>query len=423
MRYLQILLFFVLSTAGALAQKFTDTELLGGSETLVSYGMDTTSNWWAITQPFTDRYRLTVNGVQSDVYEELNVPVFSPDGESWAALGVRDSQWHIIVEGEEIPLSYNTAEELQYSADSRILSMVGYRGSEPWIIGYEIESDEGTGKIRLRTVGTPLPLVRKSGKYFMSNNGRRRAYVGERSGGKVISIEGKESLVYDDIMPVGFWYDGRFIYGARLGGQWRLYRNEEELTGGFSGFGEPVINMAGTIAAFVGSYQTGSVVVVISDDYYEPRIGEQYEKVMNLTLHPTLAMYAYNAVDQAKPLVVYNGARYAATFTSSPPRFTWSGDNLVYMICEIECSLSIDGKQFPLKTSFDLSRPFVVDPVTNTFAYVSSASLAVRKYTSDYVSSGMIVDEMSPVRYNRRNHAYEMLGRINQRLYMVRCLM
>ncbi len=418
-----LLLLAVMCTTGAQAQKFTDTELLGGSETLVTYGMDTTSNWWAITQPFTERFRLVVNGRQSGVYEKLLAPVFSPDGELWAALGIRDSQWHILVDGEEIPLQYNTAEEPRFSLDSRILSFVGYRGDEAWIVSFEVETNEGTGKVHLKPVGTPLPLLKKKGEYLMSNNGRRRAYVGERSGGEVVSVEGRESLVFDEIAPVGFWYDGAFLYGARLGRQWRLYKNEEEITGGFSGFSEAKINLAGTIAAFVGSYQTNSVVVLISDDYYEPRIGETYDKIMNLTLHPTLAMYAYNAVDQAKPYVVYNGTRYATTFTSSPPLFSWSGDYLVYMTCEIECSMSIDGRQYPLKTAYDLSRPFAIDPATTTFAYVSSASLAVRKYTSDYVSSGMIVDEMSPVRYNRRNRAYEMLGRINQRLYMVRCLM
>lgn len=416
-------LLFVLCTTGARAQKFTDTELLSGNETLEKYGMDTTDNWWAITQPFSERYRLVVNGTASDVYEQLEPPVFSPDGDSWAAVGIKDSQWHILVNGGEIPLLYNFVEEVSFSTDSRILSLVGYRGDEGWIAGYEIENDEGTGKVHLKEVGTPLPLVKKTGRYYTSNNGRRRAYVGERSGGKIVSVEGRESLVFDDIKPVGFWYDGSFLYGALIGGQWRLYRGEEEVIGGFSGFSEPAVNVPGTIAVFIGSYQTGSVVVLISDEYYDPRVGEKYEKVMNLTLHPTLAMYSYNAVDQAKPYVVYNGTRYAATFTSSPPKFSWSGDNLVYIICEIECSMSIDGRQYPLKTAYDLSRPFAVDPATNTFAYVSSASLAVRKYTSDYISAGMIVDEMSAVRYNRRSRAYEMLGRINQRLYMIRCLM
>lgn len=416
------ILLFCIAGSVLYAQRFSETELLGGAEILVKYGMDTTSNWWAVTQPFTERYRLTVNGTETDVYETIGNPVFAPDGGTWAALGIRNSQWHLITDGAEIPLRYNNAEELVFSADSRTLSYLGYRGDEAWIVTCEIVSDEGAGRTRLRPYGEPLPVLKKTGSYFVSPGGRRRAYVGLRSDSKVVNIEGRESFQFDDVAPIGFWYDGSFLYGGRLGPMWKLYKNDEELTGSFVGFSEGKVNAEGTVAAFIGAYENNAAVVVLSDEYYDPVVGEKFNKVMNLTLHPTLRMYACNAVDNnAAPIVLYNGARYSTTFDSSIPRFTWNGNHLTYMNCDIECALNVDGRQHPLYGDFNVTLPFVVDPSTSTFAYVSSTSLAVRRYTTKDVYMGMIVDEMSAPRFNRHTRSYEMLGRINQRLYMITC--
>lgn len=415
------ILFLCIAGGTVQAQKFSETEVLSGAENIWDYGIDTTSNWWAVTMPFTNRYRLTVNGKQTDVYDTLAKPVFAPDGKAWAVLGIRNSQWHLVANGEEFPLPYNHAEEIVFSADSRILSYLGYRGDEAWIVSCEIATAEGTGRPKLRPHGKPLPVLKKTGPYFVNPAGNRRAYVGVRSGSKIVSVEGKESFQFDDVLPIGFWYDGSFLYGGRLGPMWKLYKDGEELTGSFTAFSEGQINAEGTVAAFIGSYESGSAVVVLSDEYYDPVIGERFNKVMNLSLHPTLRMYACNAVDNSTPIVLYNGAKYATTLNSSIPRFTWNGNNLVYMSCDIECAINVDGKQYPLYGDFNVAVPFAVDPTSNTFAYVSSTSLAVRRYTSKDVYMGLIVDEMSVPRYNRRAHSYEMLGRINQRLYLITC--
>lgn len=404
----------------AFAGRFTERELLSGAEQVVRYGMDTTDNWWAITQPFTAKYRLTVNSVSTTAYDTVAAPVFSPDGTFWAALAVKQQQWHIITADGELPLVYNHAEELQFSADSYSLSLVGYRGDEAMLVSYAIVDDDTTEQRKLQLRGKPLLLLKKTGPYFLNPTGNRRAYVGMRSGSKVVNVEGKESLTFDDIVPVGFWYDGGFLYGGKLGGQWKLYKDNEDLTGSFSGFSEAMVNTLGTVVAFIGSYESGSVVVVVSDEYYEPVIGERFDVVKNLVLHPTARLYAYNAMDNGVPFVVFNSAKYSTTLTSSRPQFSWNGKYLVFIACDIECSLNIDGKQYPLYSEYDVNYPIVAVPSTSTFAYISSTSLAVRKYTSKEVSTGMIVDEMSAPRYNSRIHAYEMLGRINQRLYMVR---
>lgn len=414
-----VLIIFALSLPSmALAGTFTEREVLGGAEPIVNYGMDTTDNWWAITKPFTQQYRLTVNDVAGAVYDSVETPVFSPDGACWAALALRQQQWYIVTADEELPLGYNRAEEVRFSADSYTMSLVGYRGDEAFLASYSIvDSDD---KRVLQPRGTPLPLIKKVGRYFLNPTGTRRAYIGMRSGSKVVSVEGKESLTFDDIAPVGFWYDGSFLYGGKLGDQWKLYKDNEDLTGSFTGFSEGAVNTIGTVAAFIGSYESGSVVVVVSDEYYEPIIGERFDVVKNLVLHPTARLYAYNAIEKGVPFVVFNSAKYTTTLTSTRPFFSWNGENLVFMACDIECSLAIDGKQYPLYSEFNVNYPIVVVPSTNTFAYISSTSLAVRKYTTKDVSMGMIVDEMSSPRYNSHSHAYEMLGRINERLYMVR---
>lgn len=58
-----------------------------------------------MTQPFSNQTRLWVDGVKTDVYQELKTPNFSPDGESWATFGLNvNGVWNIVYKDSVIPI-------------------------------------------------------------------------------------------------------------------------------------------------------------------------------------------------------------------------------------------------------------------------------------------------------------------------------
>ena len=88
------LIFIVFGKVFSEAQHCFDYMLFDGSEKLVTFGMDTTDNWWAVTQPFTESYRLIVNGYKTDVYKDIRQLTFSPNAERWACFLKDNTQFH-----------------------------------------------------------------------------------------------------------------------------------------------------------------------------------------------------------------------------------------------------------------------------------------------------------------------------------------
>jgi len=397
----------MISGTEAFADKCQDFLLLDGSEEILQYGIDTTHHWWAITSPFSGQYRLIIDGESSGVYQKISDLTFSPDGERWACFAADNTQWHLLTNDTIIRLPGNEAGELHFSPNSQVLVYSFKHGYEETIV-------MKNRKIR---------VLNKTGRFFLSNGGERIAFIGKRSNGFVINIDGKESTLYDEIRPIGFWYDGKMLFAARNGNRWQVYKNDEPLSDIYNNIYETTINLDGTVAGFGARLSSGECIgVMISDEYYDPVVSKPYSSVHGIVLHPTLAMIAFNAVFEGTNLVVFSGTEYAGgRETTGEPFFSYDGSELLFLGCSLDCFANINGRQFPIYSGLSTESVFAIKPNTRTIAYSTSSSLVVRYLERKGLFAGMMVDRTIPPRYNWRTDRYEALGDINNRLYMLTC--
>lgn len=391
------------------ADKCFDYILLDGGETLNTFGMDTTQHWWAITQPFADSYRLIIDGNQTDVYKDFKNLTFSPDGNRWACFAKDNVQWFLLTDRGYLKLpNILRIGEIAFSPNSQVLAYSYY------------ETDNETIVIKDRTI----KVYQRASKLFLSNNGEKFAFVGRRSANSyVVNINGKETSLFDNVKPFGFWYNGQFLYAGQNGDGWEIFKNNEPISEVYAYIQEGIINIKGTVAGILANEMNGNGVgIVLSDQYYEPLIGEEYDNVSHLILHPELAMIAYDARLNGQPVVVLNSTEYAGGIDlTGQPYFTADGEDLYFLGCDIDCFINVNGQKFSLNTDLPMDRFYAKKSGSNTIAYATSSSMIIRDLESNELYAGMMVDQIIAPRYNWREHRYETLGSIGNRLYLLTC--
>ncbi len=411
MRYSKYILIFCLAALAVLteaiaADRCGEVMILDGSEIVLKYGMDTTQHWWAITQPFTGMARITIDGEASEAFNEVTEPVFSPDGNRWACF-VRDNHsWYVMTEDSVIFLDCNLPGELVYSGNSQVLAYSCF-----------------TGTVENITLGeTHFAVSNRTGNLFVNWDGTGYAIVGSRGDKKVININGRESTIHDDIIPLGFWHTGEMVYIAADGNLSEIMKNEKAFSEKYPAITEAAINLFGTClgaAVRVSSDKMSSLL--ISDDYTEPLIGAQYDAVSAIRLHPSLPLIAYNAVQNLQNLVVLNTSEYFGGKNGSSARFSYDGSEMYFIGCDIDCFISINGKKYSVMSGLNLGANYAYCPQKKAIAYATSSSLMVRDIERNELFSGMMVDEVIQPRYNRRTGRFETIGRISDRLYFMVC--
>ncbi len=384
-----------------------DYLLLDGSEPLVDYGLDTTDHWWAVTAPFANNFRLIVDGEMSDVYRQIDYPVFSPDGERWACFVSDNVRWYILTEDTIFALPGNLPGEIAYSPDSKVMAYSYFDGSVETIV-------YGEKKIRVSN---------RFGKFYLNQDGSKIAftgYVGDR-----VSLNfghKKFGSTYDEIIPFGFWHTDEFLFAARNGGMWEIYKGDRAISEKYRQIYETAINLFGDCAGALAVNSIGRRVgLTISDDYYEPKRSVTYDMAQNLALHPYLPLIAFNARINDRNYVVYSSAEYEAGLDTGAPRFTHDGENLYFIGCNLYCFVNVDGQEIESNTTLSLDRVYAMKPNSETVAYSTSSSLVVRFVKTNYLHSGMMVDETIHPRWNWRRESYEAPGVINNRLYLLTC--
>lgn len=396
--------FFGLSSAFAV-DRCKDAQLLSGEEPIISYGLDTTQHWWAITQPFSSRFRLIVDNQRSEVFLEIHPPVFSPDGENWAAFALNNTgQWMLLQRDTILTLNCNTVGDI-YFGQSGALAYTYTQGAN------ELFSFNGK---EYRTVD-------RTSEIFISCDGYRFVYSAVRGNGETLVTSEGESEIYDDVRPVGIWTDGKPVFIARYGQQWKLYKGKEPLSRAFDIISSVVMNFSCNVVAIAGSTGSGAMVQLYSDEYYDPLESRVYDAISDLVVHPTQPMYACVAQFGTALSVVFNGVEYDAGRDCGKPWFTHDGAELMFVGVDQQYFLTVNGKRYIQPAAIDLSRKYAAKPRSNTYAFGSSAGLVVRETEKNMTYSGTMVDETTPPRYNWRINRYEALGRINQRLFLLTC--
>jgi hypothetical protein len=388
------------------SNKCGETLILDGSEPVVSFGVDTTRHWWALTQPFSNQTRLWVDGAKTDVYQELKTPNFSPDGESWATFGLNvNGVWNIVYKDSVIPIIATEPRGVYYG-----------RNGNPAIV-----YAQGTMEM-MRWKGQEIALLQRSGPIVVDCYGNSYMYVSQRSGGKVIVTSQGDTPLYDDVKIIGIWNDGRPLYVAANGLQWRVYLGNEPQSRYYDMISQFAINQECTIAAFVGKQGQTSTAVLLNDEYYEPIESQSYLSIENLTLHPLAPVYAFNAINQQQiPKIVFSSTEYAAGKETSKPMFTYNGEELLFLTFDTDFGISINGKRYVIQRGMDLTNPYCVKPYSKTMCFSSGVAMVMLNLEKNTAFAGLMVDQTSTPRYNRFNGRYESIGRINNRLYLMHC--
>lgn len=398
------ILLILLTFQNAYSDLSNDTLIYDGFEVVHSFGMDTTDHWWVITTPYTGQYRVIIDGIESDSYYEIKHLSFSPDGKRWAYFALNAVQWYLVTNDTIISLPGNGAGELLFSDDSKRL-----------IYSYMFNEEEHIIVGKRKYI-----VINRSGKLITNYNGTRLAFMMRRAGSYVLNINGTETTVYDEIIPVGFWNDGRFIYAGRNSVNWRIYKGDEEITEVYSSVTETAINRFGTVFAALVTLMSGhTVCIMLSDEYISLIESKKYESGKNLVLHPELSMYSFSATLNNNNYIVYSGAEYYAGKEASEPFFSYDGSELIYIGCDVSCSIFINGKKYPVTSDFATDRKIAIKPGGETVAYTTSSNLVLRYLDRNYYVAGMMVDLTGDVRYNWREARYEALGMINGRVYLL----
>lgn len=407
MKRILLVFFIVLSSFTLLRSEdyCADYLLLDGYEDLVTVGMDTTFNWWAITKPFTDKQRLTVNGNETDVYDDIYSPVFSPDGLRWAAFGINNGSLTLITETDAVYLPGISAGELHYSGNSETLLYTFYEGT-------------------VETICSPtdtIKITNRAGELYINYAGTKVAFIGFRGNYYVININGKESQQFDEIIPIGFWYDDSFLYAARVGNGWEIFKNKESLTEKFAGVSETAINLDGTVAAvLVNGYDGWGYGLMFSDEYNKPLQGRAYKKVTNLVLHPRVPLFSYKGFNEEKYCVTLNSVEYVAGRITNKPRFTYDGSELYFFASnEINYFININGKKTYIKYFAGADAVIPRAPGSDTYAFTNGTNLIMQFIDQKKEHHGTMMDWTSEPRYNWRDNQYEALGVINRKLYLL----
>jgi hypothetical protein len=253
--------------------------------------------------------------------------------------------------------------------------------------------------------------------------GYRLAYLRKLGNRPTLYVNDNEIETYDDILPFGFWLDGKILYAAKNGYNWSVFKGDEEISENFNSISEVRLNLEANAAGFLVTKSSGKATgVIISDRYTDLLYGQDYDQAYYLDLHPTEPMITYNAIKHNEMLVVLNGADYNAGLSVGKPKFTYDGEDVIYVGCgSFDCFIGVSGKKIPIPLQLSESATYAFKPGAATLAYSTNSSMIVRDLNSGLQYAGKMMDYLTSPRYNRFANRYEALGRIGNRLYLMTC--
>jgi hypothetical protein len=400
------LAFILLFPSVLWTEKCKDFLLFDGSETLVNYGIDTTGNWWILSQPYTNEYRYIINGMRSNTYKSVSQIVFSPDGEKWLFFGKDNTNWNLVLPDTTISCVAQEIVDYGFSPNSQNYYYAIRNGNQTTVY-YNHKTDD---------------IINFSGKIYPNRSGNKIAFVLQRGELEHLVVDGIETEAFDEIKPLGFWSDDSFVFAGRRGYLWEIYRGSEPIAEQFSQLIDMKINLEGTVAAFLIRNTAGNAYAILySDEFNEPVYSKPYDAASNLALHPTEALIGFSATKNLANYVVYGGMEYPLGEFSAIPKFTFDGSEIYYLYCNIECYLYVDGKRFTLPLNLSPENIIARIPHTSTVAYSNSNSMVMFNYDNNIQYSGMMVDSIIAPIYNSRTGEYQTLGSIGNKLYLLTC--
>ncbi|MFZ9815654.1 MAG: hypothetical protein ACO3EO_10265, partial [Candidatus Kapaibacteriota bacterium] len=120
--------------------------------------------------------------------------------------------------------------------------------------------------------------------------------------------------------------------------------------------------------------------------------------------------------------IVMNTAEYDAGINIGQLRFTHDGKEL-YALGDSQQDpfMIVNGQKIVQKNALDIQRSYAKAPETGTFAYATSSALMMLRLSDSFTFAGMMADYVSTPIFNHRLNAYQSLGIVNNRLFMMSC--
>lgn len=399
------------------SQQCFDDIVIDGSEKIDKYGIDSTGNWWAITKPYTNRFRLYVNGKQSEIFSGIQDIRFSRDGKRWACYAKDDGNyWHLLTNDTTLYLKAFRVGQLFFTPDSKNL-FFSYTTEGRQSLSGKIESN---GNVKFgSSKDLDLPDVTTM---YISLDTKRKAIVTKRDGGFYVRLGNNQGPRFDAVKTIGYWNDGSFLYAAKLGNSWEIFKDFESISEPFNRIIDSKMNPEGTIAAIaIERTKNEQIVLTINDKYYEPLVSRVYDWVGNIEINPVLELVAFKAKKNNQFYIVYSNTEYIAGNNSTKPLFTFDGKDIFFLGCDLDCYLNINGRRYSLNQEIDLKGNFVKKPGEPSIAYSTSSALVIRNLEKNTLSASKMMDEMSQPIYNWKKERYEALGIFGNRLYFIYC--
>jgi hypothetical protein len=382
--------------------------LLDGSEPLISIGIDTTGHWWAVTSPFSKRYALTIDSKKGMDVDSLKAPIFSPDGEKYAYPIMKNGVWYIITNDSTIPIG---------------AGIPGYIGfSRFGILAYTVidGQSERLHILREEDLFTQV-LINRIGDIALSFDGSQFAYRSRSAGGISLILNETELGRFDECLMAGFMIDNSLVFAGKQGELWRIHKNDEEmLSAQFLKFLQ--INQSGN--SFGCAYGNGTRVTgfLYSSEFIKPLETQSYDRIDDIVLHPFEPMLGMAAFKTGMNIIVMNTAEYDAGLNVGPIRFTHDGQEL-YLCGDSQQDpfIIVNGQKFMQKNALDINRSYAMSPKSGTFAYATSSAMIMQRMSDGFTFAGMMADYVTAPIFNHRANAYQSLGIVNNRLFLMHC--
>lgn len=404
-----ILVNYFLSTNIVFPKNFDYELILDGGDSLKYYDIDTTGHFWAITKPYSNRYKILIDDFLSEASEDISFPVFAAGGGKWAFFATYNSSVNLVENnGETIQqnrLDATDYGEIVYSPNGEHFAYTYFQdGNE--VIQLPFQKIKTTNRV---------------GHLFIDNSGNSFTILGKRMNKYVININGTESNTYDEIKPIGYWYNGQFVYAVFNGHSWEIYCGKKQLGSSYSKIIDAKINPNGTILAVLVRLNTGRCMsIVFNDDYYEPVYGKTYDEVWGLALHPTEMLIGFGASEYGRTYILQNSTEYYANGEVGTPFYSYNGDELIFIAMgEFGPYINVNGKRTDVKITLYKDDIIAKKPGSETIALTTNITLLVYDYAKNEHFTGFMCDRMGKAIYNRHTKRYEALGEINNRLYLV----
>lgn len=331
--------------------KCNDYFILGNGENIEAYGMDSTYHWWAVTKPFSDRYRMIIDDFESNSYVNLGFPVFSPNGEKWAFYAQDVNSIYLETSDTITQINCNEFGNIYFSGNSEIMA-------------YSYKIDNLTNFVLGENIFKNLQNVNSN--FYINYEGNSFAYTTNRNGLSAIILNQEEIGTFEQIKIIGFWNDGSIFYAGKLGEYWRVYRNKEVISENYLLISEMQVNLAGSFLVYNATLINGQKQVYFYfDELNNIQSSRLYQNISNLIIHPYLYLYGFRATNTTNELVAISNTEYASTLNASAPKFTFDGNEIYYIYCDNNCFLAVNGKNYRLKNQFDTQTSIVKKPFLN----------------------------------------------------------